>query len=105
MSDRYMEDVVVGNALWTEADDYVARWHESNSNEPLHDFLGMSWDEYALWTERPETLRLIVAAHERGEAVESLLSRTDEFAVAARGLAESEAETVRAWLRETGRLT
>jgi hypothetical protein len=104
MSDRYLDQVLDGRALWTDADEFVARWHDSDSDEELHEFLGLTWDEYALWTERPETLRLIIAAHKFGEPVEVLLERSDDVAVAARGLSPADADSVREWLQRTGRL-
>ena len=104
MSDRYIDQVLDGRALWTDADDFVARWHDSDSDEDLHEYLGLSWDEYALWTEQPQTLRLIIAAHELQEPVDQLLERVDEPAVLARGLSASDARAVRKWLQKTGRL-
>jgi len=104
MSDHYLDLVLEGRALWTDADEFVDRWHNSDSDEPVHDYLGLTWDEYALWTERPQTLRLIVAARELGEPIERLLERTDEPAVLARGLTPADARAVREWLEQTGRL-
>jgi hypothetical protein len=104
MSDRYIDQVLDGRTLWTDADDFVERWHESDSTESLHEYLGLTWDEYALWTEKPETLRLILASYTFGEPLNSLLERTDELAVAARGLEPKDADSVQRWLEKTGRL-
>lgn len=34
----------------------VAEWHRSDSDLPIHEFLGMSWDEYSArtsgWTQK-----------------------------------------------------
>ena len=106
MSTSYLEQVLDGSATWTDIDDFIAAWHEAGgAGQELHDYLGLSWGEYALWVERPETLRAIVAAHELEVPLEELLERTDEDAVAARGLSPDEAQAVRAWLRRTGRLS
>lgn len=32
-----------------EIDDAVTEWHESDTDEPLHVFLGMTWAEYTLY--------------------------------------------------------
>lgn len=29
----------------------IEAWHAGNSNETLHEFLGLSWKEYAAWVE------------------------------------------------------
>ncbi len=104
MSDSYLSLVLEGRTPWTDADEFVDRWHHSDSEQPLHDYLGLTWDEYALWTEKPQTLRLIIASHELGEPLDRLLERTDEPAVLARGLTPTDAHAVRTWLERTGRL-
>ena len=48
-----------------DIDDFVDRWHEGKSGVELHDFLGMTWDEYARWVADPDLLPSIVAAHRR----------------------------------------
>jgi hypothetical protein len=105
MSENYVQDVLSGDALWTEIEDYVEQWHSSESaKSPIADFLGMTQGEYDLYVEQPTSLRLILAAHELDEPVESLVQRSDEHLVAARGLGQQEAEKVRRWLQHTGRL-
>jgi len=45
--------------LWTEEKllDEVDRWHEMHGDGvPLHEFLGMTHDEYARWVENPSKL-------------------------------------------------
>lgn len=38
-------------------DDVVAQWHEGpETDEPLHRFLGMTWDEYNVWATQPSQL-------------------------------------------------
>ncbi len=104
MSETYITQVLSGRALWTDIDDFVSQWHAKRPAKKLHDFLGMSWDEYALWVEQPRALRVIIAAHERDEPVLDLVTEPEEHAVAARGLSAQDVRVVRAWLQETGRL-
>lgn len=104
MSDRYIDLVLEGRAIWTQIDDFVAQWHRHDDEQPLHDYLGLSFDEYALWVEQPKALRAIIAAHKMGEPVYEILGRIDEEAVAARGLSAEDARAVRHWLEQTGRL-
>src|SRR4051794_8008594 len=105
MSDRYIDLVLAGRALWTDIDDFVGHWHEGDSEEALHEYLGLTWDEYALWGEKPQSLRLIIAARRRETSVYELAQNVHEYSLAARGgLSDSEARAVQQWLRETGRL-
>ncbi len=104
MSNTFVEQVLLGDALWTEIDDWVERWHSGSGDRSLQDFLGMTWQEYALWVEQPSTLRVILAARELGSDVEDLIKAPDEFAVAARSLSLDERNTVWQWLKRTGRL-
>lgn len=101
----YMERVLGGEAFLDEIDDFVDAWHAGTSTIDLATFLGMSWDEYRLWVERPNALRLIVAAREREQDFTDLLEHTSDYAVAARGgLTPEEVHEMREWLEKTGRL-
>lgn len=104
MSDTYIDSVLSGSVLWTDIEEWVERWHRERPAEKLHQRLGMTRDEYGLWVEQPRALRIIIAARERNEPVLDLLSRTDDRAIAARGLSAADVQVVREWLQETGRL-
>jgi hypothetical protein len=104
MSETFIEAVLAGDALWVDADEWVAKWHRGEGPGDLHDYLGMTWDEYRLWTEQPSSLRVIVAAHEADEPVERFLEEADELAIAARGLEPKDRDAVLTWLRKTGRI-
>ncbi|TCC64755.1 hypothetical protein E0H73_10375 [Kribbella pittospori] len=98
-----------GSALLDDVDDWVDEWHESDGRTDtgplsLDEFLGFEPSEGALWAEKPESLRFIVAAHRYGRPVEELLQSRDEFALAARTTASEDADAVLDWLRQTGRL-
>lgn len=104
MSDTYMELVLEGRAPWTDIEAHVEQWHAGSPTATIHEFLGMTWDEYALWVEQPRALRLIIAARKHEEPIEDIIRHVDEFALAARGLDPEDARAVRKWLQETGRL-
>ena len=53
---------LAGSVMLDEIDDYVDEWHANTDQKPLHSYLGMSRDEYALWLSSPDSLALIVAA-------------------------------------------
>jgi hypothetical protein len=101
-----MDAVLTGDVLFTDIDDWVQRWHEAPDDPgvELHEALGMTFDEYALWVERPEALRAIITAHKTGAPLAQLAGSVHEFSLAARGLDEREREAVLSWLRDTGRI-
>lgn len=104
MSDSLIELLLRGEAFLDDIDDYVDDWHESSTSDSLAEYLGMARNEYALWVEQPDSLRLIVAAREEGQPVEEFVAAADPLAIAARGVSAAEARTVVEWLRATGRL-
>lgn len=106
----FVDACLSGHALLDDVDDWVDRWHDVPDDDAVADltldeFLGFTSEEGALWAEKPESLRFIVAAHRSGRPVASILTSRDEYALAARSQAEGNAEAVREWLRSTNRLT
>lgn len=105
MSDTLMERLLTGSAFLDDIDDWVDRWHDDDTAAQIWEYLGLTRDEYALWVERPESLRFIVAAHERREPVEQVLAAYENRQlVAARAEDAQAAHAIESWLRRTGRL-
>jgi hypothetical protein len=114
MSTRDSETTFVGAclagvALEADIDDWVSEWHGAGEGTdlaelPLHDHLGMTEAEYALWVEQPSVLRFVIAAHRRRRPVEELLTAHDEYALAARAASPDGAREVLRWLAERGRI-
>lgn len=45
----------------TEAiDDYIEEWHEARTRLELHEWLGFTLEEYALFVEKPEFLGILI---------------------------------------------
>jgi hypothetical protein len=105
MSETFIDEVLDGTAFWTDVDDWVQNWHAGRGgDQELHEYLGLSWPEYQLWVERPDALRLIIAAREHEQPLDAFVAEFDEMAVAARGLSSSDVHAVERWLKKTGRL-
>lgn len=87
-------------------DEYVDRWHGSATEEPLHEWLGLSWDEYAFIVEKPAWIKAVLMARVSGVTLNSAVLAANDaaFSLAARGIPQSEIPKIRAWLQETGRL-
>lgn len=101
----FVEDLLAGDALLEDIDEYVNRWHETPDDAPggdlaLHDFLGLTWREYQTVTERPHYLRFVVDARRRNSDLEHDFS---EVLIAARG-DSADARAVYEYLRSVGRL-
>ena len=44
---------------------YIEVWHEGNSNKELHEFLGFTKEEYAMWLINPDSLEEIIRNKEK----------------------------------------
>ena len=61
MNVTFVESYLKGIAKVTEIDDYVDYWHEYPNKEKLHDFLGLTWEEYGDWATSPSSLSTILS--------------------------------------------
>jgi len=61
-SESFVSLAISGHATVEQIDDYVDRWHSEPGNLSLHEFLGMSRDEYALWVRSPDMLGAILTS-------------------------------------------
>lgn len=58
----FMELAIDGYREADEIDDFVSEWHDAGSGLKLHEFLGMTHEEYTLWVAEPDLISLIVGA-------------------------------------------
>jgi hypothetical protein len=61
----FVEKCLSGDAFADDIDDYIDQWHEGAGQGELHEFLGFTEEEYALWVERPEALGRILDARKQ----------------------------------------
>lgn len=106
---NYLEDLLSGRALIEDFDDYVSSWHAADASDPianmaLHEYLGLSWEDYRLAIEHPSSMRFIVAAKRANQSVQDVLTAVNASGVAARSEDFSEAQSLLAWLQKTGRV-
>lgn len=102
---NFVELCLKGDVLEEEIDQFIEAWHEGHegANLELHEYLGMRWEEYQLWSTTPSVLPFVLAAHKFGTSLEYQLAQ-DKFAIAARARSVSEATKVEAWLRSIGKI-
>ena len=75
MSDTpcYMDLALDGYVMPDEIDDFVETWHESDSELDVHDFLGLTFQEYSLWVAHPDNINIVIAARlERKPVLEAV---------------------------------
>ncbi|MGE0225213.1 MAG: hypothetical protein AB7F35_16430 [Acetobacteraceae bacterium] len=66
-----------GRATADDIDDFIDEWHEDDDAQardiPLHDYLGLSVEEYGLWVQAPDALPLILAARRDGRPLRDVV--------------------------------
>jgi hypothetical protein len=105
----FIDLVLAGRARASDIEDFVDAWHDAPEGSvvaatQLHDYLGLTWDEYRLWVERPESLRFVLAARRAGQPVEAVLRQISIAGAAARSSDPTESAKVLRWLIERGRV-
>jgi hypothetical protein len=69
-------------------DGWIDTWHEDldpqAKDRPLHSYLGLSMDEYALWVYDSDALPTILSAHKTGRPLAELVRGTFEPATGRR---------------------
>ena len=56
----FITDCLNDSATIDDIDDYIDRWHNSDTNMDLSQYLGLGGEEYAAWVINPATLREIL---------------------------------------------
>ena len=93
---NFINDCIKGVALMSEINDYIGSWHESDLDLTLHEFLGMSKKEYALFVEDEAYLGSIITAHKN--QVDIVPMMREEFKMAARSDDAGKAKQLQKWL-------
>lgn len=104
----YMDLLVQGKVQPEEIDDFIDRWHEASegsgaAEQALNDYLGMTWQEYRLWVERPEALQFIVSAHKAGRSLVAELQELGTLKIGISPSARDQARRLLDWLENTER--
>lgn len=105
MTTPFIERCISGDAFLDEIDDYIDAWHDDDTleNVELHEYLGMTWQEYSLWVTNPNILGLIVDSRRKGQTLENAPIQEIQ-ALAARASSKEEAQRVMSWLQRIGKL-
>jgi hypothetical protein len=106
MNSSFIEKCINGDASLDEIDDYIDEWHDSDSdiNLELHEFLGMSWEEYSLWAVKPKFLAWIINARRKGVISSETKFLQESQPLAARSSNTKESLESINWLKSMGKI-
>jgi hypothetical protein len=94
-----------GKVLPDEIDNFIDRWHETPEGRELHDYLGMTEEEYALWLRVPDALAYIIKARQQTKPLAEAVSHGyQDLRLAARPDDQSKISRLQKWLQSRGKL-
>lgn len=101
MKSNFIQSCLEGDAFLSEIDDFIDSWHEGDSNLSLHEFLGMTRDEYEIWLKNPDMLPFIIRARKDGKRYVDTF-KEEYYQLAARAENAGKARELKKWLEEQG---
>jgi hypothetical protein len=84
--ETFVARCLAGTAAPSEIDDFVERWHSSESSRSLRRCLGFTADEYALWVKQPRAVGIILFARAQRMGLGEAVSLWDQVAGAAKAV-------------------
>ncbi len=100
----FIELCMDGKVLLEEIDDFVDKWHESSQDVSLHEYLGMTWEEYSAWVAEPDILPFIVTAHVENKPLAVVIEQNNNLPLAARADSPKKAQMILDWLKSKGKI-
>ena len=100
---NFIEKVLKGLEFADTIDDYIEDWNASDTADELHEFLGFTWNEYALWCEDPSSLRAILASRKHHTKIDAT-EWEGVHLLAARAQSQQDPEILKSWLTQKGLL-
>jgi hypothetical protein len=83
-----------------EIDDFIDRWHEMPKRIELHDYLGMTVEEYSLWLRVPDALPYIIEARlEQKPLTDAVVHLCRDLRIAAQPGDASKISRLQEWLQ------
>ena len=56
----FIDQYIKGEVSEEDIHDFIDIWHEDDTTQTLFEFLGMTWDEYAMWVMGDCSLDVII---------------------------------------------
>jgi hypothetical protein len=101
----FISDCIRGIALLEDIDDYIDRWHEGGTGLAIHDFLGMTRQEYNAYLLDDNALAFIVKAYREHVPFKQIAEHDYSYALAARSQGGEKISQLMQWLTQQGLLS
>jgi hypothetical protein len=99
----FLDQLMAGLVMSDQIDDFVDHWHEGATGQPIHQFLGMTAEEYSLWVQDPDALATIARARRYEISLaQAVNDNTSELKMAARSGDGLKLKRLQAWLASRG---
>lgn len=60
----FLDQCLAGQAAPNDVDLYISKWHDDPTTTlKLHEYLGLTWEEYKRWAEDANEIESIVRSH------------------------------------------
>src|SRR5258708_31974673 len=96
---KYLDLALAGRVLMREIDEYGAQWHRVKPSLSLHDYLGMTWDEYAAWVDNPNMISAIITGRRIGKPFPDVAAAVADQRVSARSSNLEDIATAMKWAK------
>lgn len=86
--------------LADEIEDFVDAWHDSDSEQEIYEYLGMTFEEYSLWVADPDSIDIILTARHEDKPLKEAVNdnlRSQER-IAARSDEAGKLSTLTRWI-------
>lgn len=91
-----------GELLLDDIDDVIDRWHDSDSDDEIYEYLGMTKQEYRMWVHDPDILPFVITARTQGRSIDEVMGDIHDLPMAARADSPAKAKFLMKWLKESG---
>lgn len=99
---NFIELCISGEALLEDIDDYIDEWHESDTDQPIYEYLGMTKNEYSCYVASSDILPYIVLTHKKHQNFDKVVANIPEYqhSIAARSSDMEKAKALIAHLQK-----
>jgi hypothetical protein len=107
MSSRraFIDLCLEGKVPLDDIDEFVDRWHETPEGRELHDYLGMTQEEYSLWLRVPDALPYIIKARREAKPLTDVVANgCQDLRSAVQTSENSKVARLQEWLKAKGDL-
>lgn len=101
---KCLDGEILSIDIQDEFDDAVDSWHEHKKTQELHEFLGLSLEEYELIIEKPESLKIVIFLHENRLSLNQSAPFLTGDKLAARGCDSQTGLEILKWLKKKGKI-